>query len=710
MKAAPGTATHVSTSEQARHLAQRITDPQRRHPFVVITKDDSGTSSFNADDIAATLRIHADVWVVNSGCTWDLNERLGPHKVFGDAAAVYPPLAGDDLRSTVRTGSSGAANEDIVATAREAAPGRAARRSTVTHEAEETTGSTRPSGGLHLADTAAKVDALAHHLLDPTRDRPLAVVTIPSNRTKPWIDPQEIVTTVGSGAEVHLLETGPRTFQLTSHLNRTAGVYGGAGRVYDVGQEWLANPYLSPLRFAYDQVEGMRACADLISDLVGALARTGHLSTQSSVTTKRVTGEVAGLVPPSRALVRLDNGDIATIWAELVSPGLDIGAIVETGLAISGEYDPESRRVDISEMLRSSSDVRAELSAGVVIAASVKDVTASEVVLVPYPGVTSTLSAAAVTGYELDDLTELLSPDEVVPVRYLGPGLEAASWSLRMADVDDDEPVVPVALVPEGPSWLTVPAPGADPTGPQDDLQPADETGDERLNQARLESALREAEERLAELAADSVRSDDLARRNAELEIKLRARDLEIDTMHREIRDAMRKVSSLERQLEHERMVRRRAVQRSNKSKGDEQRELQGFADPEQQLRWDIQRTWVESTRPEDKDEWRLPKAYAVGPDFCESLHDVEGVSRDRVLHVLVRLLTGRGVPDDHPLRKNRSGNSPAVTRVVDGVEWLCRRAPLQQSAPSARRLSYWRDDSGRIELSRVAVHDDLTP
>ncbi|NYF96900.1 hypothetical protein [Janibacter cremeus] len=709
MKAAQGTATHVSTSEGARQLAQRITDPQRPHPFVVITKDDSGTSSFDADDIAAALRIHADVWVVSAGCTWDLNEGLGLHKVFGDAAAVYPPLAGNDLRNTVVLGTSRAADEAIVAAAREAAPGRTPRRPVVTRAAKETTGSTRPSGGLHFADTAAKVDALAHHLLDPTRDRPLAVVTIPSNRTKPWIDPQEIVTTVGSGAEVHLLETGPRTFQLTSHLNRMAGVYGGAGRVYDVGQEWLANPYLSPLRFAYDQVEGRRACADLINDLVGALARTGHLSTESSVTTKQVTGEVAGVVPPSRALVRLDDGELATIWAELVSPGLDIGAIVETGTAISGEYDPESRRVDIGGVLRSSSEVRAGLSAGVVIAASVKEITANEVVLVPYPGVTSTLSADAVTGNELDDLTELLSPGEVVPVRYLGPGLEAASWSLGMADVDDDEPVLPVALVPEGPSWLAVPAPAADQTGPED-VQPADETGDERLHQERLESALREAEQRLAELSAESVRSDDLARRNAELEIELRARDLEIDTMHREIRDAMRKVSSLERQLEHERTVRRRAVQKSNKSKGDEQREVLGFADPEQQLRWDIQRTWVESTRPEYKDEWRLPDGYAVGPDFCDSLQGVEGVSRDRVLHVLVRLLTGRGVPGDHPLRTNKSGNSPAVTRMVDGVEWLCRRAPLQQSTPSARRLSYWRDDSGRIALSRVAVHDDLTP
>lgn len=98
-----------------------------------------------------------------------------------------------------------------------------------------------------------------------------------------------------------------------------------------------------------------------------------------------------------------------------------------------------------------------------------------------------------------------------------------------------------------------------------------------------------------------------------------------------------------------------------------------------------------------------------IGAGFCSSLESLEGVSRERILQVAVWVLTGRKVQDDHPLRTNKSGNSPNVTRVVEGAEWVCRRAPLQQSSPSARRLNYWRSPSGRIELSRVALHDDLT-
>ena len=135
--------------------------------------------------------------------------------------------------------------------------------------------------------------------------------------------------------------------------------------------------------------------------------------------------------------------------------------------------------------------------------------------------------------------------------------------------------------------------------------------------------------------------------------------------------------------------------------------QVHGFADPERQLRWELQRTWVETTRPEDKATWPLPASYRIGPAMADSLRTVQGVSRDRVLRVAVAVLTGRGVDEDHVLRRGDAGNAPAVTR-EDGA--VCRRAPLQQKTPSARRLSYWRLPDGTIELSRVALHDDLEP
>lgn len=52
-------------------------------------------------------------------------------------------------------------------------------------------------------------------------------------------------------------------------------------------------------------------------------------------------------------------------------------------------------------------------------------------------------------------------------------------------------------------------------------------------------------------------------------------------------------------------------------------------------------RTWVDRIASSEKA--RLPlKQYAVGPQFIESLERVQGISRDKVLEVLVDLLVGR--------------------------------------------------------------------
>lgn len=703
MKSNPGVPTHITSPDRARVLGDVILDPQRPHPVVVVTTDESGRSSFDADEIAAHLRAHGDVWVVDSPSTWDLNDRLGSAKVFGDAAAVYPPAAHGRLSHRIFTPTNGGTDQAVIMAARDAAPGRPRRRVPPGPTASAPSTNERPSPGLHVDDTPAKVTALANHLLDPARDRPVAVVTIPTNRTEPWIDPQDIVDAAGPSAEVHLLATGPRTFQLTDRLNQLAGVYGGAGRVYDVGQDWVEDPYLSSLRFAYDSGEGGHATAALINDLIGALARTGHATTGTTSTQRPVSGTVAGLVPPSRALVELDDGGMATVWAERVLPGVDVTSLLAQGMRVGGLMDPDTRRITLAALVRDPHEVRAALDPGAVIHARVDSVTTSAVTLTPFPGVEARLTSESVTGNDLDDLRELLGPGEVVAARYLGAESDK-TWSLTMLDVDDDEAITPLSIIDAGPPWLSVATPEREmPGAPTQDSPP-----DELEEQERLRQELQAAEQRLADAVARAT--DDVARRAAELETQLRARDIEIDNLQRSVRDARQHIARLERRVEHERAARRRAVQKSNKGRSADHHEVMGFADPEEQLRWDIERTWVTTTRPEDKDDWPLAGDFLVGPDFTRSLDAVEGVSRERVLLVLVRLLTGRGVRDDHPLRSSQAGGAPAVTRTVDGVEWVCRRAPLQQSSPSARRLSYWRHPSGQIELSRIAVHDDLTP
>lgn len=135
-------------------------------------------------------------------------------------------------------------------------------------------------------------------------------------------------------------------------------------------------------------------------------------------------------------------------------------------------------------------------------------------------------------------------------------------------------------------------------------------------------------------------------------------------------------------------------------------REVHGFTDADEQLRWEVYRAWVEQTRPEDKPARPLPGVWHVGPRFIESL-SLPGVSRDKVLSVVVHVLTGNPPRETHVLRHALSGNAPQVQREDGALAW---RTPLQQNTPSARRLHWWRRQDGTIELSRVVLHDDYQP
>jgi hypothetical protein len=99
--------------------------------------------------------------------------------------------------------------------------------------------------------------------------------------------------------------------------------------------------------------------------------------------------------------------------------------------------------------------------------------------------------------------------------------------------------------------------------------------------------------------------------------------------------------------------------------------------------------------------------SYELGSAFLASLDRVEGVSRSKVVAVVVEVLTGRAQDlagrASHPLRVGAAG-SRYHSRGDGGICW---RVALQQDTPGARRLHYWRI-AERYELARVALHDDF--
>jgi hypothetical protein len=171
-----------------------------------------------------------------------------------------------------------------------------------------------------------------------------------------------------------------------------------------------------------------------------------------------------------------------------------------------------------------------------------------------------------------------------------------------------------------------------------------------------------------------------------------------------------RQLEQSRRQLAQARTARRKAARRPARDNGgvDQGR---WFLDPEKQFRFEVELAWARRIPAAEKPQRPLLD-YAVGADFLGSVDAVTGVSRDKIVDVVVEVVTGLAFDlagrDVHPLRTGRAGSSPRVVRAGDGAK--CWRVSLQQDAPQARRLHYWRRDGGAIELSRVALHDDYTP
>lgn len=127
-------------------------------------------------------------------------------------------------------------------------------------------------------------------------------------------------------------------------------------------------------------------------------------------------------------------------------------------------------------------------------------------------------------------------------------------------------------------------------------------------------------------------------------------------------------------------------------------------------LRYEVLATWATRTIASDKSRHPLTD-YTIGPRFIESLGTLDDGQFEKALRAVVDVVTGRvaEIPGRqlHRLREGDGGSDPYVVR-ADGAS--CWRASIEVNAPSARRLHYWLLSGGATELSRVVLHDDMTP
>ncbi|GAB2955661.1 hypothetical protein GCM10027280_50230 [Micromonospora polyrhachis] len=599
-----------------------------------------------------------------------------------------------------------------------------------------------PPAGIRRIGSGDEARKLAHRLLTPGRRWPVVVLTISAGHDEPFGDPEEIKEAVGDLAEVVLMPTSEVSWAFSGEMPALTQVYGGAGRVYPVDHGWVGMPSRSRLRFAYTSRDRPRITDQLINDTLAAAMAAGLVESRTRPGIQQRSGQVQGVIG-SRALVTLADNSVATVWEELTVPGVPLDRLLTKGQSVVGTYDPVSRRLDLRDAVRFTDPVDAERAVnatyriGDVVLADVAEVAEEAVRLRLLPELTIAVDRDAVTTNPMDLLTGLFTVGEIVACRVVA--LDPPR--LRLDDVDDAESLKSApSLLSDGPPWLCLPEPSPPPpaasssspmpvapssssvglassVGPKGSptvpRQPTPFDLDRRRTNGgqpvapRLASGVRleELQQLGAELAAERATRRALADELAGL--RLRAAELEEDLAH-----ANRSIEQLQTRYRNADRVRQQAAKQLKSLQGRAEpprdRVDQLFLDSEEQFRYEIFCEWAQRIPAAEKAERPLAP-YTLGPDFLASIDQAEGVSRVKVVAVVVEVLTeqvqrmvGR---DLHRLRDGLAGSS-YVSR-PDGA--TCWRVALQRNAAAARRLHYWRTPHG-YEFSRVVLHDDYRP
>lgn len=611
-----------------------------------------------------------------------------------------------------------------------------------------------------LVDSVAAAVELAGLLNGAARARPVAVITTAAGQTKPYVDVAKIAAELDGLADVYLLPTGPLTWTFSDHMGDSTDVYGGAGRVYPVGHDWVHEVKRSPLRFAWSAADGPPATERLIDDglrMAAAAGLLGHAA--SSARTVRRRGEVKR-ADNERAWVDFGGGglgDLGIVPPQLAEPDLPIERVLAPGMTVAGAYDPKSRWFDIRASRLTRAQALARYETGAVILAEVVQVRGESAVARIFPSLTVTLSREDVTPGDAD-LRSLLSAGEVVAARVLS----TAPWWLTLLDVDE-EPVEAASIYPGGPPWLLLPEPpDPEPEEPEPEPEsasappatvtapvrppPVPEQRKPAFSPARMPprrgapvrpaqppaapepaapepapapapsapqapSAPEKAERSVPgdagpDLARDveelRARSKELANRVVALEDELKGVRYEREQLEGLKNDAEDRVAKLEAELKKSRSLLRKA---SSKRGGD----APEFADRERGFRYLVETAWARRIPVGEQPSRPIPE-YLISERFFDSVDAVQGIAPEKIADVVMELVTGiaESSPgrDMHRLRTGTSGDTPARQRDSDGA--YCWRLALQTGTPSARRLHAWKLPDGRWELSSVRKHDDF--
>ncbi len=453
---------------------------------------------------------------------------------------------------------------------------------------------------------------------------------------------------------------------------------------------------------------------------------------------KVLSDELVGFEPDRNAPAGVPRQ--IPVYSFASCPGVPVGRIVTPGVATTVNFDTATQKIDFTFAQWKDGDVTANYPEGSVTLALVQSVTRQNAVVNIHPTHTITMTRDDVSGNPKDVLDGLLSVGDVLAVRtYRGPN---GQLKVRSSDIDDDETVLPApSITSDGEPWLAASSISsvveiverfteekrkvAEANDAMSKLAEQFDTDIEQLREALAgigthtgEIPLPTAEQTDKQKIANSISA--MATTHITRVITNYKREInQLLAQNKSLAAALDKSTENDRQLRKSLSEARQRIQEMDKRAGEG---IVGYVpisirqfshkDPEEWIREEIRWNWMESYTPDDRIKYPLDNStFDILPSYIETFTALTDARMVKAIRIATHVVTGRNTAENisevHDLREGDGATAPSVTR-ADGA--VCRRVYVESKTAQARRFHYWKLRDGRIQFSRVAMHDDFTP
>jgi hypothetical protein len=564
--------------------------------------------------------------------------------------------------------------------------------------------------------------ALIELVKNSDRIKPVCVISNPASASSTSFDLEELERQAGDLASFYVVPTGDFTWQFADALGSKASVFNGAAKVFS--GNWAADDEWPKLFYCLDKFQD-RDTQTLI-DHIWKFASDKDLEKYLDV---KATPEKATLSMflGSRAFVKLSSGYPATVRQELTAAGIPLEWLFKKGAVLQGKYNQSERLFLPTLNVETLPSLVDKYGYGNLVLVLVKTTERKKGSATIYPGLDVPFELAEISGNDRDLVTDFLEPGQVVAMRLYRDS--QGRTRLKMNDIDDDEePVEAIPVVNGGPSWLlperdielesevSNPTPPLlVPEVPQEPMPTMSEVPTSTSPIPKPGTYTEKTVDTSPMLTGGSERLWKDWAQNLLLQIESLNRQLKVASDGEKAAVAERE--SLKRHIRENNRAnttarRKSAAENPNRSNIRSRRDR--WSRKEDWFNEELRRVWISRYKPEERNnDYPLDLSkYSYGPVFFESVlnPDLTEDELRKAVRVIVDITTGRESDAHqnrvHQLRESDSPSAPQRTRPDGSKAW---RANIEDNTPQARRLHYWKDSAGRIELSKVTKHDDFS-